>query len=857
LAVRHDDQQHDAEPVRSQGAPSKEPTQGARTAPRAFNADAIALMGRLVAKLGPGHPTPQDVVSALRDLREDDSPGETISEALNHSYGNHLNGKVLALLHQGRKSKNDENEDHEQVRQAGALPAVAGGAGGQKQDGARDDRAAKPDPQPDLDVATELRRAQADLLPSARRNLNAYQQAGQRGDGGALREHARSLLDDIEAIERVRDQAQPGGEAGAASSSGSGAEQTQWYSFRAMLTVLLQELARGVGPGSLGGGVSGAQAGHLPPTTYAIKNQIGTVVRLVGVADNVLHVVAEARPWSMGHLRREENNAVRLIEQWRGRPSDFFFLLHMVRAKDPATYEELRTGQPYDGKPLAPTSPVSGHTIDKLSTVTQSNAREFGQDTNVGTWDPGAVKSNGRTLVEQALTAKGSDGGAAVLRRVFSSGMILAFMENLLPQEALELDAKITAKLDPEIKEMLELKWGPWARGEHRETLSHLIDRIPYPRARKLVHAARAFMDAGFGEGHDKAIEAEDTGEATSAEASKMQAQNLITTASALAGAVGAAQIGGAVAHAIGDGLAPLLGRSAPTLIGAAGEGAAAGAGGLGAADYARNQMGLQDGASSLEEYILALVMGGTMSTLSAGGQLAYRAAKGRPLSGIASVEMTVADLRRLGRTLNQTVDEMIAGLAGPEALPEGGLAENTPVQVKVRATGQGPGGVQILEARIVETQGRKGGWNEKLNKPQGGNTYEITETSYEFKTDSDGRTNKVKADLSLEEGDRNRYQQRKAGGADRQATDQGGHLIANIFKGPGEGINLVAMGFDLNNGAWKSLETKWAKALGEGKGVRVSIDVRYAGSSRRPSVFEITYKIEGGPTKEVVFRND
>ncbi|HDX5555830.1 TPA: DNA/RNA non-specific endonuclease, partial [Escherichia coli] len=53
---------------------------------------------------------------------------------------------------------------------------------------------------------------------------------------------------------------------------------------------------------------------------------------------------------------------------------------------------------------------------------------------------------------------------------------------------------------------------------------------------------------------------------------------------------------------------------------------------------------------------------------------------------------------------------------------------------------------------------------------------------------------------------------------------DEGGHLIASIFNGPGEKLNLLPMDGNLNKGAWKSMENTWAKALSEGKDVKVNI---------------------------------
>ncbi|WP_241542998.1 DNA/RNA non-specific endonuclease, partial [Vibrio vulnificus] len=63
-----------------------------------------------------------------------------------------------------------------------------------------------------------------------------------------------------------------------------------------------------------------------------------------------------------------------------------------------------------------------------------------------------------------------------------------------------------------------------------------------------------------------------------------------------------------------------------------------------------------------------------------------------------------------------------------------------------------------------------------------------------------------VSGKLELNKVDRNTYQQSKAGKTDGikdgLVDDEGGHLIASIFKGPGEQINYAAMNGNLNKGA-------------------------------------------------------
>lgn len=81
-------------------------------------------------------------------------------------------------------------------------------------------------------------------------------------------------------------------------------------------------------------------------------------------------------------------------------------------------------------------------------------------------------------------------------------------------------------------------------------------------------------------------------------------------------------------------------------------------------------------------------------------------------------------------------------------------------------------------------------------------------------------------------------------GGNDRLDDDDGGHLIATIFKGSGNMDNLVPMNSNLNRGEWKKLENEWANALNDGDKVRVKITPNYSGNSKRPDSVVIRYKI-------------
>ena len=146
----------------------------------------------------------------------------------------------------------------------------------------------------------------------------------------------------------------------------------------------------------------------------------------------------------------------------------------------------------------------------------------------------------------------------------------------------------------------------------------------------------------------------------------------------------------------------------------------------------------------------------------------------------------------------------------------------------------------------IIETSGSKGNWNKNLNKKLEPNKiYKVD--GYSYFTDKYGRVNKVSGELKLETKDRNIYQQGKSveikdGIADE---DQGGHIIARIFNGPGEQINYVPQSAKLNNGEWRAMEAKWKKELEVGKRIDINIKINYNKSSR-PSNFDVNYCIKG-----------
>ncbi|NMC40889.1 MAG: hypothetical protein GYA43_06920 [Bacteroidales bacterium] len=170
-------------------------------------------------------------------------------------------------------------------------------------------------------------------------------------------------------------------------------------------------------------------------------------------------------------------------------------------------------------------------------------------------------------------------------------------------------------------------------------------------------------------------------------------------------------------------------------------------------------------------------------------------------------------------------------------------LAEMKAIQAVEKQTGSKVT-KESLES-VVTSSGGKGNWNKDLNNPQPNTVYKVDDNKI-FKTDSQGRTESVESSLSWSKNDRNTYQQCKTGkcGVD---GDEGGHLIASIFNGPGEKLNLVPMDGNLNKSLWKQMENDWARALKDGKQVNVKIEPVYKGDSLRPDSFNVTYSIDGG----------
>jgi hypothetical protein len=84
----------------------------------------------------------------------------------------------------------------------------------------------------------------------------------------------------------------------------------------------------------------------------------------------------------------------------------------------------------------------------------------------------------------------------------------------------------------------------------------------------------------------------------------------------------------------------------------------------------------------------------------------------------------------------------------------------------------------------------------------------------------------------------RNPRAQLEAGGEDREARDQGGHLIGTRFGGSPDSENLEAQDRDVNLRGFKGLENEWAQSLENGNNVFVNVEGYHSNDSERPDAF-------------------
>jgi hypothetical protein len=168
-------------------------------------------------------------------------------------------------------------------------------------------------------------------------------------------------------------------------------------------------------------------------------------------------------------------------------------------------------------------------------------------------------------------------------------------------------------------------------------------------------------------------------------------------------------------------------------------------------------------------------------------------------------------------------------------------LAQSTEARVAEVTQRAREEGLQVVTAR----NGSKGDWNADLNGQFKPNTVYLLDNGHAYTTDTFGRVVKADGVLDVGKADRNTWQQAAAGHVGGEGYD-GGHLIASLFGGAGERINLVPQLSSVNRGEFREMERQWAQAVLDGKAVRVEVSPVYSGTSGVPDLISVRYWVDG-----------
>ena len=160
-----------------------------------------------------------------------------------------------------------------------------------------------------------------------------------------------------------------------------------------------------------------------------------------------------------------------------------------------------------------------------------------------------------------------------------------------------------------------------------------------------------------------------------------------------------------------------------------------------------------------------------------------------------------------------------------------------------------------------VETEyGGKGNLNYDLMQPAADTTY-VVGGKHVYVTDHASRTVLAEFDdLQLGDADRSESVQKRIG-KEGGVGYEGGHLLANMFGGGGEKINIVPMLKDVNRGADKSFGNleKALQRLVSGESpenVRLQVKPQFEDSSAVPRQVDVRYAVNNGRWINVQFPN-
>lgn len=169
----------------------------------------------------------------------------------------------------------------------------------------------------------------------------------------------------------------------------------------------------------------------------------------------------------------------------------------------------------------------------------------------------------------------------------------------------------------------------------------------------------------------------------------------------------------------------------------------------------------------------------------------------------------------------------MISSLAKEGSM----LAVSSFSRLKIKYTNK----VDVIEVKPLDEAG-----NLKSNIK-----YKAEEYDYLYETDYMGRISKFETD-SIQLTNRDNRIQHNPNTPGKLKVDHAGHLAGDRFGGSPELDNLVSQSAKVNLSEYKKLENEWAKAIEDGKHLKVNVEVKYDGDSLRPSRFSIEYKING-----------
>ena len=176
-------------------------------------------------------------------------------------------------------------------------------------------------------------------------------------------------------------------------------------------------------------------------------------------------------------------------------------------------------------------------------------------------------------------------------------------------------------------------------------------------------------------------------------------------------------------------------------------------------------------------------------------------------------------------------------------------VATTRAISVEQAVTRQVQAVEQAARARgievVREVPGARGQWNDALSGSLKPNAVYLLDNGHAYMTDALGRVTKAEGVLDLKRVDPNTYQQLIAGQVGGEGYE-GGHLIAKLFGGAGERINLIPQLSAVNRGEFRVMEKEWADAIRAGKEVRVEVSPIYTGSSKVPDAIVAKWTVDG-----------